>query len=506
MLILNNYINRLFCISLIIKKLYICNCPSIVRQFMNGETLRVINPATEDLIAELNVMKKEEVRQVIDDAYEAYLKWSQTPLRDRIKILHRIADLLEMERDDVVKVLVSESGKPIRDAYIELDRAISIIRSSAEEARSVLEGSAPRVDGLDYPVGNENRLVVEIREPIGVVGVAQSYNNPASTFAHKTAPIIATGNTAVVKPSRYTPLTALRLLNIYQRAGVPRGVVGVVIGSGEEVFDELITSKKVAGISFTGSTAVGLQVASKAASYGKKFMIAPSGSDPMIVFSDANLALAVSVGVRARFENAGQNCNATKRIFVEEGIYEKFLEEYVKLVKEIRVGDPMNMETDMGPLISDKMVKSMESVVQDAVNKGGRVLIGGKRIPRIGYFFEPTVIEMREPNLEAKVLSEEVFGPVVPIVPFRTEDEAVELANSSPYGLQASVFTNDYRRAFRVARRIRAGSVMINDSTRVRFDLLPYGGVKMSGFGWREGVRSTMYFFTEPKYYVINTG
>jgi len=339
---------------------------------------------------------------------------------------------------------------------------------------------------------------------LGVVAGALSYNNPASTFAHKVAPVIAAGNTAVVKPSTHTPLTALRMAELLKKAGVPDGVVKVVVGSGEEVFDEFIENPRVAGVSFTGSTAVGLQVAAKAAGRGKKFMVAPSGSDPAIVFADADIAKAAAVVARARFENAGQNCNATKRVYVERPVFEKFLEILSERVASIKVGDPADESTDMGPLISEKMVKAMEGLVADATAKGGELVRGGRRIARRGYFFEPTLLKFADGAAGAKVLREEVFGPVLPVAPFDDEEEAVELANSTIYGLQAAVFTADYRRALRVARAVKAGAVMVNDSTRVRFDALPYGGVKMSGFGWREGVRATMYYFTEPKYLVLN--
>jgi succinyl-CoA reductase len=316
--------------------------------------------------------------------------------------------------------------------------------------------------------------------------------------------VIAAGNTAVVKPSTHTPLTALRMAELLKKAGVPDGVVKVVVGSGEEVFDEFIENPRVAGVSFTGSTAVGLQVAAKAAGRGKKFMVAPSGSDPAIVFADADIAKAAAVVARARFENAGQNCNATKRVYVERPVFEKFLEILSERVASIKVGDPADESTDMGPLISEKMVKAMEGLVADATAKGGELVRGGRRIARRGYFFEPTLLKFADGAAGAKVLREEVFGPVLPVAPFDDEEEAVELANSTIYGLQAAVFTADYRRALRVARAVKAGAVMVNDSTRVRFDALPYGGVKMSGFGWREGVRATMYYFTEPKYLVLN--
>lgn len=464
----------------------------------------MVNPATEEVIAALPAAGREDVRRAVDEAEEAFRRWSETPLRERSKLLLKAAQYIEQDSEGLLRVLVSESGKPVRDARAELKRAVEIFRASAEEARYVLEGRAPRIDAYEYPPGNEHRLVVEGREPLGVVAGALSYNNPASTFAHKVAPVIAAGNTAVVKPSTHTPLTALRMAELLKKAGVPDGVVKVVVGSGEEVFDEFIENPRVAGVSFTGSTAVGLQVAAKAAGRGKKFMVAPSGSDPAIVFADADIAKAAAVVARARFENAGQNCNATKRVYVERPVFEKFLEILSERVASIKVGDPADESTDMGPLISEKMVKAMEGLVADATAKGGELVRGGRRIARRGYFFEPTLLKFADGAAGAKVLREEVFGPVLPVAPFDDEEEAVELANSTIYGLQAAVFTADYRRALRVARAVKAGAVMVNDSTRVRFDALPYGGVKMSGFGWREGVRATMYYFTEPKYLVLN--
>ncbi len=445
----------------------------------------MVNPATEEVIAALPAAGREDVRRAIDEAEEAFRRWSETPLRERSRLLLKAAQYIEQDSEGLLRVLVSESGKPVRDARAELKRAVEIFRASAEEARYVLEGRAPRVDAYEYPPGNEHRLVVEGREPLGVVAGALSYNNPASTFAHKVAPVIAAGNTAVVKPSTHTPLTALRMAELLKKAGVPDGVVKVVVGSGEEVFDEFIENPRVAGVSFTGSTAVGLQVAAKAAGRGKKFMVAPSGSDPAIVFADADIAKAAAVVARARFENAGQNCNATKRVYVERPVFEKFLEILSERVASIKVGDPADESTDMGPLISEKMVKAMEGLVADATAKGGELVRGGRRIARRGYFFEPTLLKFADGAAGAKVLREEVFGPVLPVAPFDDEEEAVELANSTIYGLQAAVFTADYRRALRVARAVKAGAVMVNDSTRVRFDALTYGGVKMSGFGWR---------------------
>nr|KJR73072.1 MAG: aldehyde dehydrogenase [Thermoproteus sp. AZ2] len=470
---------------------------------MPEKELVVLNPATEEVLAKIEYALRNAIADSFEAAYEAFLKWSELPLKDRLHAVRRAAELLEKRAEEVLRTLVAESGKPIRDAEVEMLRTLSIFRASVEEARHVLEGHAPRVDGYEYPLGNENRIVVERREPIGVIAAAQSYNNPASTFAHKVAPNIVAGNTVVLKPSSYTPLTAMKMAEILHEAGVPKGVVQVLVARGEEFFDEALANERVAGVAFTGSTQVALQVWSKAAAYGKKFMGAPGGSDPFIVFDDADLERAAATGVRARFENAGQNCNAAKRFFVHRKLFDQFVKTFVDRAASLKVDDPMDPSTDMGPVISDKMVTQMAKFVKDAVDKGGELLYGGRRLERKGFFFAPTVIKFDQ-FVDAAVMKDEVFGPIAPIVPFETEEEVVKYANSTIYGLQAAVFTADYRRAFRVAKAIRAGAVMINDTTRVRFDALPYGGVKMSGFGWREGVRSTMYFFTEPKYYVLN--
>jgi succinyl-CoA reductase len=380
-------------------------------------------------------------------------------------------------------------------------RAIQLFNIAAEEARLILEGKYHRVDAYEYPPGNENRVVIETREPIGVVAAILPFNFPANSFAHKVAPNIMAGNSVIVKPSPYTPLTALELGKILYESGLPYESLSVLPGD-IDVGDELVTNKKVSGITFTGSTNTGINIASKAVQSAKKLMIEMGGSDPIIVLDDANLDAAINVSVRARYEYAGQNCNAGKRILVHEKIYEKFVNQFVDRAKKLVVGDPLDDSSDLGPLISKEALERMDYYVNDAINNGGKIDLGGNKLNLKGYFYSPTVIS--EANTNMKLSKEEVFGPIAPIFKFSDDNEALEIANSSPFGLQASIFTNDLKRGLRLAKGLKAGGVMINDSPRLRWDALPFGGVKLSGIGAREGVRSTIEGMTEIKLISIN--
>lgn len=463
----------------------------------------VIAPGSGEIIERVAVASDRDiVRRAIDAAYDAFNSFSREPLANRMKILRRAADIMEASREELARLLAQEAGKPIRDARVEISRAISLFRIAAEEARFILEGKVHRVDAYEYPPGNENRIVMEVREPIGVVGAILPFNFPANSFAHKVAPNIAAGNTVVVKPASATPLSALELASILYRAGLPKGVLSVIPGSASIVGDEIINNRKISGITFTGSTQTGLSIASKAVSTGKRVMMEMGGSDPIIVLEDADIARAAQIAVRARFEYAGQNCNAGKRIIVHEKIKDRFVEAFLEGVRRLRVGDPLAEDTDMGPVISEESLRNLESIVREAVDKGGKLLHGGERMRLRGFYLAPTVIY--EPPASSRVLREEVFGPIAPIVGFSKEDEAIEIANMTDYGLQAAIFTRDIARALRISRELRAGGVMINDSTRLRWDSLPFGGVKLSGLGGREGVRNTIYNLTEPKIVSIN--
>lgn len=476
---------------------------------LGGENLdtglyhNVISPGSGDVIDRVSIANERDiVRRAIDTAYDAFNSFAREPLANRMKILRRAADIMESSREELARLLAQEAGKPVRDARVEILRAISLFRIAAEEARFVLEGRIHRVDAYEYPPGNENRIVMEIREPIGVVGAILPFNFPANSFAHKVAPNIAAGNTVIVKPATATPLSALELASILYRAGLPKGVLSVLPGPASIVGDEIVTNRKIAGITFTGSTQTGLTIASKAISTGKRVMMEMGGSDPIIVLEDADIARAAQIAARARFEYAGQNCNAGKRIIVHEKIKDRFIEAFLESVRRIKVGDPLAEDTEMGPVISEESLQNLEEMVREAIDKGGKLLHGGERLRLRGFYLAPTVIY--EPPITTRVLREEVFGPVAPIVSFSKEDEALEIANMTDYGLQAAIFTRDTSRALRIARELRVGGVMINDSTRLRWDALPFGGVKLSGLGGREGVRSTIYNLTEIKMISIN--
>lgn len=463
----------------------------------------VISPGTGEVFERVSIASDHDlVRRAVDTAEEAFEKSSRSPLIERTRILNRAADLLESSSEEMARLLALEAGKPVRDARIEVKRAVSVFRIAAEEARFVLEGKIHRVDAYEYPPGNENRLVMEIREPLGVVAAILPFNFPINSFAHKVAPNIAAGNVVVVKPASATPVAALEMASILYRAGLPRGVLSVIPGPAPVVGEELVVNKKVSGITFTGSTSTGLSIASKAALSGKRVMAEMGGSDPILVLEDADIERAAAVAARARYEYAGQNCNAGKRIIVHENVKERFVDAFLNNVKKIRVGNPLNEETDMGPVISEESLRNLEGIVEEAGGLGARILHGGGRLSARGFYMAPTVV--LDPPSRSRILKEEVFGPVAPIVGFSTVDEAIELANSADYGLQAAVFARDLSRALRIARELRVGGVMINDSTRLRWDALPFGGVKLSGLGGREGVRNTILNMTEVKIISIN--
>jgi succinyl-CoA reductase len=307
----------------------------------------------------------------------------------------------------------------------------------------------------------------------------------------------------VVKPSVQTPLSAAKMTALLSDAGLPPGCVNLVTGRSADIGDSLVEHPNVDLVTFTGSTEVGLHVASKAAMQAKRSIMELGGSDPVIVFDDADLEKATKTAVKGRFDYAGQNCNSSKRFFVQSGIADRFIQGFVDLTSKLKVDDPLLETTDVGPVISQSAVDDMAKLVGDAVAKGGKLLIGGKRIDRPGSYFEPTVVSGVSTDVD--IMKEEVFGPIAPISTFETSEEALQLANASEYGLQAAIHTRDYRKALRLARGIHAGSVIVNDSTRLRWDALPFGGRRKTGFG-REGVRDTMLEMTEQKLVSLNLG
>ena len=467
------------------------------------ETLPLVSPGSGKVVDRVSKGTREDVNEAVEAAKRSFEGWSDAPLSDRTSVLLKAAALLKERGEDFALTLATEAGKPIRDSRVEVLRAAGVFTSAAQEATRMLEGEVHRVDAYEYPVGNKDRLVFTTREPVGVVAAILPFNFPVNSFAHKVAPALAVGDTVVVKPSVQTPMSAAKMTALLSDAGLPPGCVNLVTGQSADIGDPLVDHPDVELVTFTGSTAVGLRVASRAAMQAKRTIMELGGSDPVIVFDDADVEKAARVAVRGRFDYAGQNCNSSKRFFVQEGVAEKFVRGFLELTSKIRVDDPLLEATEMGPVISQSAVEEMARIVDDAVSKGGKLLAGGKKIDRPGSYFQPTVVG--DLSTDVAAMKDEVFGPVAPISTFDTAEEALAMANASEYGLQAAVHTRDYRMALKLAGRIRAGSVIVNDSTRLRWDALPFGGRKKTGLG-REGVRDTMLEMTEQKLVSVNLG
>lgn len=473
------------------------------KQVEKSETVPLISPGSGKVIGQISRGTREDAKEAIESSRKSFETWSETSLNKRAAILLKTAGLLRERLEDFAVALANEAGKPIKDSRTEVVRAAGVFTSAAQEAPRMLEGQVHRVDAYEYPTGNQDRMVFTTREPMGVVAAILPFNFPINSFAHKVAPALAVGNTVVVKPSIQTPLSATKMTSLLLEAGLPPGCVNLVTGQGAEIGDSLVEHHDIQLVTFTGSTEVGLKVASKAAMSAKRTIMELGGSDPVIVFEDADMDKVARTAVKGRFDYAGQNCNSSKRFFVQQGVADRFVRDFVDLTSKLNVGDPLLEATEVGPVISQSAVDDMVKFVSDAVGKGGKVLVGGKRIDRPGSYFQPTVVT--NPSDDAAVMNEEVFGPIAPIATFETAEEALDKANALEYGLQAAIHTSDYRKALKLARRIRAGSVIVNDSTRLRWDALPFGGRKKTGFG-REGVRDTMLEMTEQKLVSLNLG
>lgn len=351
---------------------------------------------------------------------------------------------------------------------------------------------------MDAAVGGENRIGMVRRLPIGVVSAITPFNFPLNLALHKLAPAFAAGNTVVLKPAGKTPLSAFMLVKLFEEAGLPKGALNLVIGNGSEVGDILVTDSRVSKITFTGSPAVGIDLRQKAGL--KKVTLELGSNSPNIIFEDGDVKAAAAGLVRGAFAFSGQVCISAQRIYVQKGVYQEFLDQYVSAVKALTLGDPADESTDIGPMISEKEANRAHSWIQEAVKAGARLATGGNRE---GTLLEPTILVDVKPDM--KVVCEETFAPIVSVIPFETEEEVIEMANDSMFGLQAGVFTSDINRAMRVAEGLETGGVWINETSTYRQDNYPYGGVKLSGVG-KEGVKYAIDDMTEIKFIGIKLG
>lgn len=446
-----------------------------------------VDPATGEAFAEVPDSDERDIDVAASAARKAFPAWSRMPVAERSRLLLRLGDLIEQNAEELAGLEARDGGKPIT-----LARRLDIPRAAANFrffATAILHSSS------EAHVTDAAALNYTLRQPIGVAGLISPWNLPLYLLSWKIAPAIAAGNTCVAKPSEMTPLTANRLAELSLEAGIPPGVINIVHGFGQKAGRALTTHPDVPVISFTGGTVTGAAIAANAAPRFKKLSLELGGKNPNLIFSDADLGEAVSTSIRSSFWNQGEICLCGSRIFVERSIHDEFVDRFVAATKKLRVGDPSDDRTDVGALISQAHLEKVTGYIELAKQEGGTIVTGGNRVGRRGYFVEPTVITGL--GCDCRVLQEEIFGPVVTVTPFDGEEQAIAFANSSRYGLSATVWTRDLQRAHRVAAAIDSGTVWIN-CWLLRDLRVPFGGMKESGVG-REGGFESLNFFTEAK-------
>jgi succinyl-CoA reductase len=469
----------------------------------SGKYVPVIDPSTGRPIGQAPVATADDAKAAIDAAAAVEESWGSTPGHVRAKVLRATSARLVADRENMARLIASEVGKPIVDSRTEVDRAIRVYELAAEEVRQ-LGGESFPADAYDMPAGNEQRLLFTVRDPIGVVVAIGPFNYPLNLLSHKVAPAIAAGNPVVAKPTSAAPFTALRLAEHLTAAGLPKGVLNVVVGPGRAVGDTLVEHPRTRLVTFTGSTEVGKSIAEKAGRNAKRVILEMGGMDPFVVLEDAALDSTVAAAAKGAFVYSGQVCTASKRFLVQESVAEKFAKALAQRAAALKVGPALEESTEVGPVIDAASAARLEEMVADAKARSAKVLVGGARPSKgPGSFFEPTVLS--DVPEDARVAREEPFGPIAPVLRFHDLDDAVRIANATPYGLQAAVYTHDISRGFALAKRIRAGGVHLNDPTTLRWDALPFGGVKESGLG-REGLRYAMQEMTEVKLISVNFG
>ena len=472
-----------------------------IRNYINGEFvapisgdyLETIDPATGHVYGQVPDGDQRDVELAVEAAEKAFPSWSTTAADDRSRMLLKIADLIEADLERFARAECIDTGKPLSVARtIDIPRAVRNFRFFA---------TAILHDRSESHATDHTAINYTLRRPRGVAGLISPWNLPLYLLTWKIAPAIATGNTAVAKPSELTPMTAYLLADLCRQACLPPGVLNIVHGLGPKVGSAISAHKRINTLSFTGGTLTGAEIARTAAPLFKKLALEMGGKNPNIIFADADLDEAFDGSIRAGFANQGQLCLCGSRIFVEKSIYSEFVERFVQKTRRLVVGDPLEPSTDQGALVSKPHLEKVRSYVQLARQDGGTIHCGGGTPDRLndrcknGFFFEPTVIT--DLPLDCRVNQEEIFGPVVTISPFANESQVIEYANGTPYGLSASIWTRDLGRAHRMADRIAAGTVWIN-CWLLRDLRVPFGGMKHSGVG-REGGEEALRFFTEPK-------
>jgi len=473
--------------------------PSLLqsKSYVNGqwvtsetnETFEVINPFNGEKVADVTNCNSSDTEAAIKAAEDAFKIWKKYTAGKRSKILKKWYDLQRAHVDDLARLLTIEQGKPLAEAKGEILYGASFVEWFAEEAK--------RIYGDTIPGHQGDKRIVTIKQPVGVVGAITPWNFPSAMITRKVAPALAAGCTVVIKPSELTPLSALALAELADQAGFPPGVINIVTSNrAAEIGETLCASSTVRKLSFTGSTRVGKILLKQCADTVKKVSLELGGNAPFIVFKDADLDAAVQGAIASKYRNAGQTCICSNRLFVQEDIYEEFVEKYAAAVKLQQLGNGLDQGVVVGPMIEEKAIASVEDVVADAVSKGASVMTGGSRSGHGSLFYEPTVLKNAKPDM--KVFKQEIFGPVAPVFKFNTEEEVIALANDTPYGLASYFYGRDYALIWRVAEALEYGMVGINTGM-ISTTVAPFGGIKESGFG-REGSKYGMDDYLEIKY------
>lgn len=457
----------------------------------SGSTIDVVNPATGQKLGTVPSMSVTETRRAIAAANAAFPAWAAKTAKERAQILRRWHDLMMANQEDLGTLMTAEQGKPLAEAKGEIAYAASFIEWFGEEGK--------RLYGDVIPGHQPDKRIVVLRQPVGVVAAITPWNFPAAMITRKAGPALAAGCTFVCKPATQTPYSALAMAELAERAGVPKGVFNVLTGPANEIGGEMTSNPVVRKLTFTGSTVVGKKLMAQCAATMKKISLELGGNAPFMVFDDADLDAAVQGAIASKYRNTGQTCVCANRLLVQDGVYEQFAGKLVDAVAMLRVGDGLKGATDQGPLIDMKAVAKVEEHIADALAKGAALVAGGKRHALGGSFFEPTVLTDVKPDM--MIAREETFGPVAPLFRFKTEAEAIRLANDTEFGLAAYFYTRDLARSWRVAEGLEYGIVGLNTGI-ISTEVAPFGGMKESGTG-REGSKYGILDYTELKYLCI---
>jgi acyl-CoA reductase-like NAD-dependent aldehyde dehydrogenase len=465
-----------------------------------GREIEVRNPADQDeVLGKGFLASPREAEAAIAAAHEALPAWARMPAPRRGEIVERAADLLRAEQDEVARLLTREEGKTFSEAKGEIYRAYNVLNYTAGQSR--------RMGGMTIPSELPKNFAYTMRQPLGVVALITPWNFPICIPAWKIAPALVGGNTVIFKPSSTTPLTGAKLVEIFERAGVPPGVLNLLVGSSSDVGDLLTRDSRVRGISFTGSSDNGTRIYATCAARGVKAQCEMGGKNPVVVLEDADLNLAVDGIVSGAFGSTGQRCTATSRAVLQESVADEVIARMVERISKWNLGNGLEPNVQMGPLVSAQQLKTVEQYIEIGKREGAKLVIGGSRPPRLprGFFIEPTIFDAVRPG--HRIAREEIFGPVLSVVRAKDYEQAVEFANTSEYGLTASIYTNDAGRIFDFCERIEAGMVHVNSPTVGGEAQIPFGGVKSSGVGEREQGPTALDFYSDVKVvYVDYTG